>query len=114
MYPLLRGVQDLGGAPTGREKNARVVEAQGFTDEQMALPYPNRDRSVLWDRMEWARSYCKLSGALESVRRGVVLLSPLGREILAMDEPAARQRLRELDRMVRPARTRKKKPESAD
>jgi restriction system protein len=109
MYPVLRAVQALGGSATGREITAQVIEAEGYTEEQMALTYPNRERSVLLDRMEWARSYCKLSGALDSPRRGLFLLSPLGREILALDESAAVQRLRELDRSFRAARPQKRK-----
>lgn len=61
---------------------------------------------MLVDRIDWARSYCKLAGALDSPRRGLFLLSELGQELLAQDEQTARQRLRELDRKVRAARQR--------
>lgn len=95
------------GRRAAGEITARVIEAEGFSDDQMAIKYPTRDRSVLWDRMEWARSYCKLAGALESVKRGLFLLSPLVREILGLGETDARKRLIELDRMVRAARPRR-------
>ena len=49
------------------------------------------------DRLEWVRSYCTLGGALESPRRGLFLLTPLGREILALPEREAQERLRDLD-----------------
>ena len=68
MLPLLQAVQSLGGSASSREITAALVELQGFTDQQMAVTYPTRDRSVLWDRMEWARSYYKLAGVLESRR----------------------------------------------
>ena len=51
MLPLLQAVQSLGGSASSREITAALVELQGFTDEQMAVTYPTRDRSVLWDRM---------------------------------------------------------------
>lgn len=109
MYPTLRAVKDLGGSGTSREITDRVIEYEGFTDEMLALIYENRERdeSVLIDRLNWARSYCKLSGALDSPRRGLFLLSVLGQEILDLDESTARERLRQLDRQVRAARQRK-------
>jgi restriction system protein len=114
MLPLLRAVQSLGGSASSREITAALVERQGFTDEQMAVTYPTRDRSILWDRMEWARSYCKLAGVLESPKRGLFLLTPAGREVLALSEPDARRRLVELDRQVRANRpkSRRKIPDA--
>ena len=103
MYPTVRAVKALGGSASSREITDRVIEAEGFTDDVLALVYDNRDReeSVLIDRLNWARSYCKLSGVLDSPRRGLFLLSALGQELLDLDEDTARERLRELDRQVR-------------
>ncbi len=81
-----------------------MIEAGGYTDEMVALQYPNRDKSVLLDRAAWARSYCKLSGAIESPKRGLFLLTPLGGTILALPQDEARRRLAELDRQVRQSR----------
>jgi restriction system protein len=64
---------------------------------------------MLVDRVEWARSYCKLSGALESPARKLYLLSPLGHEIVEMTDEEAHRRLHDLDRLVRAARIRKPK-----
>ena len=107
MYPTLRTVKALGGSATGREITERLIEAEGFSDEQLALTYDTRDKPVLIDRMDWARSYSKLAGALDSPRRGLFLLSELGQELLDEDAKTARQRLRELDREVRATRQRK-------
>lgn len=114
MYPTLRAVKALGGSATSREITDRVIETEGFTDEMLALFYENRDRdeSVLIDRLNWARSYCKLSGVLDSPRRGLFLLSELGQELLDLDEDAVRERLRELDRQVRSSRQRRPTPAS--
>jgi restriction system protein len=78
----------------------------------LAITFPNRpDDSILRDKILWGRSYAKLIGALDSPRRGVLLVTPLGRELLAMPEDAARARVRDLDREYR--RNRKKKPTTA-
>ena len=64
--------------------------------------YENRpETAVVIDRMDWARSYSKLGGALESPRRGLFLLSPLGREILSLPEDQAIAQCVEMDREVR-------------
>lgn len=113
MYPTVRAVKALGGSATSREITDRVIEAEGFTDDMLALLYENRERdeSILIDRLNWARSYCKLSGVLDSPRRGLFLLSELGQELLDLDEATARDRLRDLDRQVRAARQRKPTPD---
>jgi restriction system protein len=81
-----------------------MVDLEGFSEQLISLQYPNRPLSMLLDRADWARSYCKLAGALESPRRGLFLLTPLGHQIVALPEADARKRLNELDRQVRAGR----------
>ena len=109
MLPVLKAVHELGGSGAGREISATVVEAEGFSDELLAVTYDGREKSILLDRLDWARSYCKLGGVLESPRRGLFLVTDLGREIAALPESQARERLQEVDRAVRRARTKKPK-----
>jgi restriction system protein len=104
MLPVLRAIADLGGSATGREISDQVVEVSGFSDELIGVEYANRPVSVLLDRLDWARSYCKLAGTLESPKRSLFLLTPLGREILGLPDAEARSRLAQLDRQVRAAR----------
>jgi restriction system protein len=107
MLPTLRAVDALGGSGSGREITAKVLDAIAPSDAALALTYENRpEKSILLDRIDWARSYCKLGGALESPRRGLFLLTPLGREILQLSDDAAGARLAELDRDVRATRRR--------
>jgi restriction system protein len=56
--------------------------------------------------MEWARSYAKLGGALDSPRRGLFVLTNLGKSILSLPEDEARAQVAQLDRDVRAARRR--------
>lgn len=113
MLPVLRAVQTLGGSGGNREISAAVVEAERFSDDLLAVTYDGRDRSIVLDRLDWARSYCKLGGVLESPRRGLFLVTDLGREIAALPESEARERLQEVDRAVRRARNRKPKVDDA-
>jgi restriction system protein len=57
--------------------------------------------------MEWARSYAKLSGALDSPRRGLFVLTNLGKSILSLPEDEGRAQVAQLDRDVRAARRRR-------
>lgn len=113
MFPVLQAVHTLGGSGTSREISATVVEAEGYSEEMLGITYEGRKKSILLDRLDWARSYCKLGGALESPRRGLFLVTDLGREIGALSETAARERLRALDAAVRHARRKKSKGDNS-
>lgn len=101
ILPTLRAVATLGGSARGREITAQVLTDIGATEEQLALTYGTRSKPVLLDRADWARSYATLAGALDRPQRGLFVLTPLGREILALPEPDANERVMQLDREVR-------------
>jgi len=110
MLPTIRAVDALGGSAQGREVTTRVLNDIGATDEQLAVVYESRPKSVLVDRIEWARSYAKLGGALESPRRGLYVLTTLGKEILSLPETEAKIRILELDHAVKAARVQSRLP----
>jgi restriction system protein len=115
ILPTLRAVEALGGSAKAREITDQIIDELDFDDQALGIMYENRpETSVLIDRMDWARSYSKLGGALESPRRGLFLLSTLGREILSLPESDAVERCLEMDRQVRRARGTKKKPLTPD
>jgi restriction system protein len=60
----------------------------------------------LVDRIEWARSYAKLGGALDSPQRGLYLLTTYGKELLTRPEAEGVAAVKEMDREVRSARNR--------
>ena len=107
MYPTLRAVASLGGSAQGGEITDALTELLGATPEQLAITYDGRPKSVLIDRMEWARSYAKLGGALDSPQRGLFVLTNLGKSILSLPEKEGQARLAQLDRDVRAARRRR-------
>ncbi len=107
MLPVLRAVIELGGSGAAREISSAVVESEDFSDDQLAVTYDGREKSILLDRLDWARSYCKLGGVLESPKRNLFLVTDLGREIASLPDNEAHKRLHEVDREVRRRRTRK-------
>lgn len=104
ILPTLVAVDALGGSAKASEITSRLVEDLAPTEAELAVTYPTRDKSVLLDRMDWARSYAKLGGALESPKRGLFLLAPFGKEMLRLPKAEASERLLEMDRLVRSRR----------
>lgn len=104
MLPVVRAVETLGGSAQAKEIVAQVVEDLGISDEDLAITYETNGKSVITDRIAWARSYAKLGGALDSPKRSLFLLSTTGKEILALPDDEARERLAEMDREVRSER----------
>lgn len=107
MLPVVRAVLELGGSGNSREISESVIESEGFSEVLLAVTYEGREKSIIVDRLDWARSYCKLGGVLESPKRGLFLMTDLGREIAALLDGDAHERLREIDQAVRRARRRK-------
>jgi len=116
----VRAVIRLGGSATAREVTSQVVSDLAPTEDMLAVVQPNRpESSVLMERINWARSYAKLIGALESPKRGVFLVTPLGKELAALPPEEGARRTMELDREYRrnrPGRARERtaKPTPAD
>jgi len=106
IYPTLKAVAALGGSAQGREITTRVLDDLGASDEQLAITYDNRPKSILIDRLEWARSYAKLGGALDAPQRGLYVLTTLGKEVLALPETEGIEAVRKMDRQVRAERAR--------
>jgi restriction system protein len=107
MYPTLRAVASLGGSARGAEITDALVELLKATPEQLAITYEGRSKSVLIDRMDWARSSAKLTGALDSPQHGLFILSNLGKHILSLPEEEGRAQVAKLDRDVRAAARRR-------
>ena len=112
IYPTLKAVAALGGSAQGREITSRVLEDIGASDDLIAITYDNRPKSVLIDRLEWARSYSKLGGVLDSPQRGLYVLSKLGRNTLAMPEDEGIEFVLNMNREVRASRARSRQEAS--
>lgn len=106
IYPVLKAVDALGGSARAREITTKVIDEIGADDELVAITYDNRPKSILVDRIEWARSYAKLGGALDSPQRSLYLLTTYGKELLTMPELEGTAAVIEMNREVRLARSR--------
>jgi restriction system protein len=108
ILPTIRAIAGLGGSAKAQEITTQLLEDLAPTEGMLAASYPSRpDDSVLLERVQWARSYAKLCGALESPKRGVFLITALGKQLLTMPEAEAQKKILELDRAFRRARPKK-------
>jgi restriction system protein len=115
ILPTLLAVEKLGGSAKAREITNQMIDDLRLDDHTLGVMYEGRpETAVVIDRMDWARSYAKLGGALESPRRGLFLITPLGREILSLPRDAAVARCIDMDREVRRSRGTKRKPIAPD
>lgn len=74
-------VRELGQSARLDEIDERVIEREGFSDEQLAVLHNQGPRSELEYRLAWARTYLKKMGVLASAGRGIWETTPLGREL---------------------------------
>lgn len=86
LWPTLRAVRAMGGSGTIEEIVERVIEQEGFTEDQQGVPHLDGGRSSEIEyRLAWARTYLKGIGALDNSKRGVWSTTELGRSMTEAD-----------------------------
>lgn len=87
MNPLIQSIKVLGGSGTIEEIYAKVAEAEGFSEEQLAVLHnPSRGyETEIEYRLAWARTYLKKYGVLENSSRGIWALTPKGNKLGTVD-----------------------------
>lgn len=88
LWPTLRAVREIGDSGTNEEIVERVIELEGFTEEQQAVLHTGGPRTKIEYRLAWARSYLKGMGALNNSDRGVWSTTEKGRSMTS-DEIAS-------------------------
>jgi restriction system protein len=112
LWPTLRAIRDIGGSGTIEECNDKVIELEGFTEEQQAVPHGDGGRTEIEYRLAWVRTYLKGIGAVTNSARGVWSLTDLGRTI---PDAAAVDRLRaEYTKGLREARQARRRRQPTD
>jgi restriction system protein len=92
LWPTLRAVRSLGGTARLDEIDEKVIELEGFSDEQLAVLHNEGPRSEIEYRLAWARTYLKGMGALQSAARGVWEATDFSRQLQEPDiEPLWRK-----------------------
>ncbi|WP_206068610.1 restriction endonuclease [Nonomuraea composti] len=90
LWPTLTAVRALDGSGSIAEISSKVIESERFSEEQQAILNNKGSKSLLEERIGWARSYLKGMGLLTNSRR-VWSLTEYGRTV----------RLDEIDKLHR-------------
>jgi len=102
MWPVLCAVRELGGSARISEIVEKVIENEGFTEEQLEVQHELSGGSVLEGRMGFARSALKAIGVLDNSERGVWALTRRG-------HTATEEQIVDWNREVERERARRKK-----
>ena len=77
--PTIEARRALGGSGAIQEINEKVIELEGYTDEQLAVMHGHGEKSEIEYRLAWARTNLKNLGAVTNSSRGVWALTEYGR-----------------------------------
>lgn len=83
MLPLLRRLAGEVDAVAVREFLEPVADEFGLTELERAERIPSGQENLLANRLAWARTYMGKAGLLESPKRGVVMITRRGRDLIA-------------------------------
>jgi restriction system protein len=103
MWPTLRALKELGGSGTIQEIAQKVIELEGFSEQQQAMIHNDGPRTEIEYRLAWARTYLRLGGAVENPSRGLWSLNEKGR---TLEKEGIREIVREVSRQGRRTRDR--------
>jgi restriction system protein len=81
LWPALCVVRELGHSAKLEEIDERVIETQGFSEDQLATLHKDGPRSEIEYRLAWARTYLKGMGALANPARGTWVTTELGKSL---------------------------------
>ena len=78
MLATIIAIKELGGSATNYEIIACVIKNEGISEEEQSYTAPQDPRPKLDYHLAWVRTYLKMSGDLESLGRGVWVLTESG------------------------------------
>ncbi|MBN2734459.1 MAG: restriction endonuclease [Methanomicrobiaceae archaeon] len=81
MLPVLKCVSD-GQEHASKELRQKISKTLQLSDEDLAERLPSGIQSTFDNRVGWATTYLKKSGLLISPKRGVILITDRGRDVL--------------------------------
>ncbi|GAB3489977.1 restriction endonuclease [Curvibacter fontanus] len=82
MLPLLKFISDGRECSMG-EATKSIAKEFLLSQEELAEMLPSGRAPLFYNRLAWAKTYLKRAGLIEQPRRGVFLISPTGRQLLA-------------------------------
>jgi restriction system protein len=78
-WPVVRALRELDGSADNDQLVEKVSELLELPDELTAIPRKSGPQSKIGYRIAWVKSWLKWGGMLDNPRRGVWMLTELGR-----------------------------------
>ena len=88
MWPVLTALKELGGSANVQEMYHRVVENEGFSEEQQAVITKDGRMPEIQYRLHWARTHLKGIGAAQNSSRGVWTITERGQRLTSEEMQA--------------------------
>lgn len=82
MKPLLLAVQD-GGIYKIKDVTTTLAQQFKLSEEDIAMMLPSGRQTVFKNRVEWAKTYLKKAGLLDSPARVTIVITEAGKKVLA-------------------------------
>lgn len=101
MWSTLKAIEAIGGSATIQEIDAKVIESEGFSQEQQDVLHGTGPQTEIANRIAWARTYLKAVGALDNSARGVWTITDEGRKLAEADMVGIPARVRAMQRPER-------------
>lgn len=79
IWPAVTAFRQLGGSADKQQLLEKIADVMGLSDEVMQERHGNGPGSKVGYRVAWVQTWLKHAGMLENPRRGVWVLTPLGR-----------------------------------
>lgn len=102
LWPMLHALKELGDSGSIQEINDKVIQAMGFSDQQLQILHGGGPQTEIGYRLHWARSYLKAVGAALNTSRGVWAITDAGKTLTESDVAAIPARVRALSRRSAP------------
>lgn len=115
MLATIEALKEIGGSAHIKELDEKVIELEGLSEEEQALPMKNDDPRLRVNYyLAWARTYLRRGDAIENSSRGIWSITPRGMQITTLAETKKiHKRVNEEEReKARPRRA--EKSEDAD
>lgn len=83
--PVFEALEKLGGSGLNEAIEQEVIRSMDLSDEQLSVTYEAQSKSVVLDRIGWARSHLKIAGFLDSPRRKTWVLTEKAKKARRID-----------------------------
>jgi restriction system protein len=103
MWPVLRALKAMGGSGTNQELLQKVIEIERIPEEVQNVIHTDHRQTRLNYNLAWAKTYLRMTNALENSSRGVWALTKYGETLTEQD-------VRKIPAQVRAMHPAKKKP----